>query len=182
MPRRRLKSKRKARELTNSQFWNLMLNRSVLLDKFRPAWESAFERKRAWFELRDQIMAEWFEDGHFGRRPGAWWAYECPDLPRLPGEEDFEYLIRAGEVKPEERGKILANFVYLLEINRARLQSDLKYSPAEFDESCEEYERQAQLLGEVALKKWEQVLARAMTTDEPEEKGGDGEEEDDYED
>lgn len=162
MPRKRVKSKRKAKELASSQFWNLMLSRSDLPDKYRPAWPSPFERKRAWFEHRDRIMVELLDDGgYFGHRPGAWWSYEAPALPRLPGEEDWEFLIRAGEVGPEERGKILAHYVFTLETKTGWLQAAFKYSPAEFEEACRKLERQAHLLGDVAMKKWSQILKQA---------------------
>ncbi|TEB14606.1 hypothetical protein Psfp_02747 [Pelotomaculum sp. FP] len=148
---------RKRRKLTNDQFWNLRLRRSDEQDKVRPAFSSPEERRQAWLEHRDDLMAKW---SHEGRRPGAWWTYEHPKLERLPDEEDWEYLIRAGEVSPEEWEKILTNYLFILENRFSWLRMVQKLSPDEFKNACQNFNRQAKLLGEQALKKWEELYSK----------------------
>ncbi|MDI6871228.1 MAG: hypothetical protein QME79_07705 [Bacillota bacterium] len=97
--RRRRRVKRRD-ELTDGEFWDLMLDR-----KWREgsSFESPFLRKAAWLAHREELL-----EGHVGEgvRPGAWWEYDAPGQPLIltDGREEghLAALVRLGEATPGE--------------------------------------------------------------------------------
>jgi hypothetical protein len=50
----------------------------------RPGFASEEERRAAWFHHRDHLL----QHCRWGKRPAAWWDYECPI--RRPRDHDYE--------------------------------------------------------------------------------------------
>ncbi len=93
MPRRRIKTKRKDEQLSNSQFWDLILGKRLQDPTFYNApFLSDQERRECWNIHKEHLIADWRENGIPGNRPGAWWTYSAPEL--LPDEviysDDFK--------------------------------------------------------------------------------------------
>ncbi len=168
--------RKKRQTLDAMQELDLVFNRYKIFDPHRSPWATPLERRSAWFAHRHEILNdEWIAE-YPGMRPGAWWAYECPKLERLPEEEDWEFLIRAGEVKEAEKNKILAGWVrklhlrkgYLRMIYRHHLEGIPSY-PEWPPEELENWHRQAELLGPAAVRELKGILAE-ITGQKEEEK------------
>lgn len=162
MPRRKRRSRERREELSVGQYFDLTGSRSRTVDSFRPVFESGILRKTAWYAHREKLMTEWIEE-HPGDRPGAWWAYEHPNLERLDEEEDWEYLLRAGELSKEEVGRVLSEWVRRLFLYMDYLCSVYPDEPVyhgnpSWEEEKTKYERQAALLGPQAQKEWQEVV------------------------
>lgn len=92
-------AKRRTRAaLSRSQYFNLMAS-VYLVGEGRP-FESEEQRRSAWEAHKETLLA----GSRPGRRPGAYWRYERPDLEarRLPHETDLQLLFRLGMLGPEE--------------------------------------------------------------------------------
>lgn len=105
--------RRQRRELTEGQFWELMLgppapDREAFTSPYpakRSAFESPFLRRAAWNEHKAEIM-----EGHNpGTRPWAWWEYEVGKQPRA-ADSDVEAatLERLGKLEDWERAQLEA--------------------------------------------------------------------------
>ena len=72
----------------------------------RPGFRDDDARREAWMRHRDWILARYRQ----GRRPKAWWDYECP----VPRPEDYEseraVLWEADLLAPEERVELEAEW------------------------------------------------------------------------
>jgi hypothetical protein len=66
------------------------------------AFSSEDERREAWFQHRDRLMAMW---GAHGRRPLAWWLYSGRDYPGYDLERST--LFEAGLLAETERAELL---------------------------------------------------------------------------
>jgi hypothetical protein len=110
------------------------------------------QRRVAWFQHREEFMP----DAEPGRRPGGWWSFEGPKIPRLAVEADFEYLWRAGVMDKDEQAAVLAQWTRMLGLHGELIKTVIA------DGDPRGYltglRRQAALLGEVATKQLEQVL------------------------
>jgi hypothetical protein len=70
-------------------------------------FENDAEERAAWFQFRDQIMAEWPNfAGTSGVRPLCWWKYSSPE-PSNAHETSVEQLRRLGELTPREEEILL---------------------------------------------------------------------------
>jgi hypothetical protein len=162
--------RRKKRELLDGQrSLDLILDRSRTVDKNSTIWHSPLERRAAWYAHKHEFLnKEWLE-GYPGTRPGGWWAYEHPDIEGLPGEEDWELLIRAGEVKEAERNMILARWVRNLHLRKGYLKTlhnwhtegrEPYHGEKPWPEELGKLERQARLLGPAAEKELRAILTK----------------------
>ena len=171
MPRKRRTAKEKKKVLSSAQYFDLCLSRSRTIDKHRPAFQSALERRAAWYAHRGELM-EGFGSGP-GRRVGGWWAYECPkEIPReerdRPNqEEDWEILLALGEMDEDEKAEVLALWAKLLHLKQGGLRAAYDHEKQgipsmhggrTWDEECERWERQAKLLGPHAGREWRDLL------------------------
>jgi hypothetical protein len=87
-------------ELTHSQELELWLGAS----HHGSAFDSDEQRRTAWFRHRDQLMQWLAKDG---RRPQAWWTYECPEGLRYPGyDRERSTLYQSGVLGEEEAGEL----------------------------------------------------------------------------
>jgi hypothetical protein len=83
-------------ELTHSQELELWLGAS----HHGSAFDSDEQRRTAWFRHLDQLMQWLAKDG---RRPQAWWTYECPEGLRYPGyDRERSTLYQSGVLGEEE--------------------------------------------------------------------------------
>jgi hypothetical protein len=98
MTRKRIAGKRRYKELTRSQEWQLL----TPLPSYGPdrPFKSEEERREAWIDHRDELLAKCWG----GRRPGAFWLYDRPDIDaqRIPYEEDDQLLYRMKMLKKVE--------------------------------------------------------------------------------
>jgi hypothetical protein len=96
MPPRRRQDKRRRRELTYDQGWELLLG---------PDRGSAFadeaEARAAWDANRDELLA----DCNGGTRPWAFWRFEAPGAAR---GRRLAYLAEQGHLDPVEAASVLA--------------------------------------------------------------------------
>jgi hypothetical protein len=90
MRRKRIAGKRQYKELTRSQKWQLLTS----FPSYGPdsPFKSEEERREAWIDHRDELLAKCWG----GRRPGAFWHYDRPDIDsqRIKDEEDVQLLYR----------------------------------------------------------------------------------------
>ncbi|PZS21220.1 MAG: hypothetical protein DLM54_04660 [Acidimicrobiales bacterium] len=121
MPRRHRDAKRRSAELTDDQYWELLLGDAGVLSAFTwvpgtkrsPGVYSDFEspqaRETAWYLHRDWMMAN---EGA-GQRPWAWWCYEAglAKGERQPcgGHRDEVWLLEHNKMDREEMAGVLAD-------------------------------------------------------------------------
>jgi hypothetical protein len=99
MPRKRRAVKTRRTELTEFQFWELLLGPGN--DRGISDFESPFTRKAAWYENRDELMA----DPTPGMRPWGFWEYEAGG--NHPEDQAAE-LRRLRLLSDEEKGLLSA--------------------------------------------------------------------------
>ena len=77
---------------------------------------AGYERRAAWFQHRERLMAMW---GTNGRRPMAWWLFEAGEDLDYPGyDREQSTLYEAGLLSETERAALLARWRH--EFDRAR--------------------------------------------------------------
>jgi hypothetical protein len=165
LPRKRIRSKSRSQALNNDQFMDLWLCQDVSGRKhgLRPFFPDAMQRRVAWFQHRDEFMPS----ADPGRRPGGWWSFEHPKIPRLAVEADFEYLWRAGVMDKDEQAAVLAQWTRMLDLHGELIK--MVIADGDPRGYLAGLHRQAVLLGDVAVKQLEQVL----TTESKEDKEND---------
>ncbi len=176
MPRKRAKSKQHGEKLTNSQFWDLVLSKSLSINEKRSPFKSALTRRAAWYEHRDKILNGWLES-HPGTRPGAWWSYEAKEQP-AEKEEQWEVLHRLGVMDDTEKATVLAMWAKMLHLkegfNRGAYEHTKRgigpfHGNPTWEEICSTYDRQTALLGPLATTEWHGIRDNILT--EWEERG-----------
>jgi hypothetical protein len=102
MPRRRRTMKHRRAELTDDQFFELLLGPS---GENVSAFASENDRREAWEEHRERLLAR--RERSPGRRAWAWWHYESPE-PRDPTLTQHDQLDAMGELDDAERAALHA--------------------------------------------------------------------------
>ncbi|MHB1255265.1 MAG: hypothetical protein ACYCXI_03465 [Dethiobacteraceae bacterium] len=112
----------------------------VLGEHRRPAFESALQRRAAWYTHRDRLIKESAEEIP-GSRPQAFWEFEHLEIREFDGEK-WEYLLQNSLLLDGEQAGITANWIDYLQRHTEYLALN--------SVSLEPYRRQAALLGEIA--------------------------------
>lgn len=144
MPKKRVASKRRKKELDNMQFWDLLLHTKWVspAESRVGAFIDDKSRREAWFDHREQFMVDHIE-GHPGHRPGAWWSYEAPQVEWMPDEERYNwmFLLRNGCCDKQEQEAIFRDFQRDLSLYKGHIIHGTGHS-----RSRDVFKRQAALL------------------------------------
>lgn len=161
MPKRRIKSKRKADR------WPADIDFDVMVDLhlgFGDVLTDDDMARSAWMAYRNQILTD---SDYTDTRPWGWWKFESTiDPEELKGMivKQWEFLYFLNELDPAELKRIKNNWIENLPELKWSLQYVLKtgkyaglvYCP--YDVACERFKRQADLLGDEAVKAWESFI------------------------
>ncbi|MEW6771852.1 MAG: hypothetical protein AB1330_10780 [Bacillota bacterium] len=157
MPRLRRRTRRNpVKELTGGQELELIFGTSG-----NSNFASPLEARAAWFYHRERLLEDFTE----GRRPWGFWKFES-GLDGYPeSENQWEWLWRNGYLDAEEKAKVLAQWIKTFDLRYENERAIITHvdmwrlTP----DKLAELQRQAALLGEVAVRRVEglkEVLRR----------------------
>ena len=165
MAKKRKQRRNPVQQLDFPQELELSIGRGGALN-----FESELQKRAAWFAHREYMLEEGFgnRNDHPGNRPEAWWVYEAKQ--EKPAGEEWEDLAEMGEMDHTEMAALLAQWTKLLELREEYLRMSYHHylegftphNAPDWPELRRKYERQAALLGDVAIKGWASVLSRIM--------------------
>jgi hypothetical protein len=142
MAKKRKQRRNPVSQLDGQQEFDLVLGESR-----RPAFESALQRRAAWYEHRSKLIEESAE-ALPGSRPKAFWQYEHPEVRDFAGEK-WEYLLQKGLLLEGELSGIVAGWIdHLAHYTEYMALNGVSLEP---------YRRQAVVLGQAA----QEALAEA---------------------
>ena len=100
MPRKKRESKMRDRELTNNEYWEMLLGGSG------SEYENVFLKRASWTQHREELLSLC----PVGVRPDAWWEFEAPagDYTRHDHESEEDFLRRHKLLEPWEEAQLEA--------------------------------------------------------------------------